>query len=143
MKESIGNDSNKYGAGILIVCKSTKKILLGLRSGGDQSNTWCIFGGVLKNQELPLNGAIRETFEESELIPDEIMSKPIHTNLTDDGFKYYTFLGFFDTEREPRINNEHLSSGWFGFDELDGLNLHTEFKKSLHPKNIELINSLL
>ena len=131
MKESHGYDT-KDGAGIILLCPLTRRILLGLRSSDSSDpHTWSNFGGGIQTQESPYQGAFRENIEETEIIPHKIIKEP-HINEKDDGSKYYNFIGIVNTEITPTINEEHDDYNWFRLSEMNDLNLNPHFKKSFN-----------
>ena len=146
MEESHGYDVNS-GAGLLIICPKTRRILLGLRSGSDKytGGTWCTFGGMMQNKETPLEAALRENLEESELVPDTTIKQAVFVDATGGkgeapGFQFYTFIGTVADERAAKINNEHSDYNWFRLSELPKLNLHPGITRMMVDKgSMELI----
>jgi 8-oxo-dGTP pyrophosphatase MutT (NUDIX family) len=129
MKETHGIEAN-FGAGIILFCTSTQRILLGKRSPncGNEPNKWCIFGGMGNVEEQPLECAVREFIEESELIPRKIVSGAIINTKPSNQFKFYTYLATCSKEYDATINHEHTEYGWFTVDEiLHKSDLHKEF----------------
>lgn len=107
------------GAGILPICPSTKRILVGLRSEYvNEPNTWGIFGGAVDSKENPKDSAERELREELgyigkiKLVPSYIYTSP------GGSFKYYNFIGIVDEEFKPRLNWENSNAQWITMDEL-------------------------
>ena len=145
MKELKGNDSNKYAAGILIICPFTKRMLLGLRSSDcEYSNTWCNFGGMKKNDgESMLECAKRECMEETEISPD-VIDEPLYVNHNDSGITYNNYLGILQEETVPTINAEHADYNWYRLSELNDIRLNTEFANVFdNPEAINKINQYL
>jgi len=144
MQETHGYEQN-CGAGILLVCPPTKRILLGLRSaGGDEPNTWCNFGGGVQTGETPLKGAIRENLEECEVYPHNLIECPLYVNELPDGYKYYNYIGIVDNEPKPVINHEHDDYNWFRISELSDIQLHSKFGEQLmKPEIIQVVQKYL
>lgn len=144
MEETHGCETNN-GAGILILCPSTRRLLLGLRSsGGNEPHTWCNFGGGMQTGETPLKTAIRENLEESEIYPFKIIESPLYINQKPDGYRYYTYIGLVNGEVKPAINHEHDDYNWFRLSELANIPLHSEFSKEIHkPEIIQIIQNYL
>jgi ADP-ribose pyrophosphatase YjhB (NUDIX family) len=110
--------------GILFISKPTKKIGIGLRSDGNNPNTWSTIGGGIEEGEKILDCLIREIKEELgiDLNPNLI---PI-----DDNKNYKTFISIVDDEFKPTLNNEHSDFKWFNYDNLPN-NLHPGLKTTL------------
>ena len=74
MKESHGYDVNS-GAGLIIICPKTRRIVLGLRSGSEEysGGTWCTFGGMMQNKETPLEAALREAIKISQSSIEQVI----------------------------------------------------------------------
>lgn len=109
----------KLGAGFLLACPNTKRILLALRT--DPKPVWSIFGGSVEKQETPIQCAKRELIEEAGLMED-LHYKVHSTHPINIGnyvnFKYRTFLGIVDKEIEPTLNYEHIEYKWVSLDEI-------------------------
>lgn len=126
-------------AGVLPICKNTKRILLNFRSRYvNEPHTYNLFGGKLDNDENIEQTVRREFLEESgydddiELIPAFIFKSP-------GGFKYHNFIGIIDEEFEPTLDWESEGHEWVTFDELlsikpkhPGLKLLLKDEKSLN-----------
>lgn len=115
------------GAGVLPVCATTKRCLVGLRSSEVSSpNTWGTFGGTIDAGEDIKTGAYRELVEETnfkgkiELIAAYVYKKTDYT--------YYNFIGITDKEYRPHINWEFTDLRWVNLDDLI----------RLHPKHYGL-----
>lgn len=109
----------KLGAGFLLLCQSTGKILTVLRN--DAEPTWSILGGGLEKYETSLQCAKRELIEEADFIENrdyEIVStRPINIgNYTN--FVYRTYLAVTKTEVIPKLNYEHSDYKWVNIDEI-------------------------
>jgi len=136
MQETHGCETNN-GAGILLLCPSTRRILLGLRSSdSSEAHTWCNFGGGMQTGETPLKAALRENLEESEIYPAKVIKCPLYVNVKDDGYKYHTYIGIVNSEITPTINEEHADYNWYRLSELDDIPLHTEFKAEMDKSEI-------
>lgn len=112
------------GAGVLPICTSTGRILLGMRSKYvNEPNVWGAFGGKVDEEEGETEGDVinvaeREFNEETkyggnvELIPSYIYETPEKT------FKYYNFLGLIENEFEPVLSWETSHAEWFTLNDL-------------------------
>jgi len=115
------NSDKKMAAGIMPICKKTGRILLGRRSPDDTSypNHWDLFGGTFEEvDEIPKNTAKREFKEECGYCGSfEISDTPL--DMRGNNFvNYYTYVGLFDEEFEPKFDTEHCDYGWFSLDEI-------------------------
>jgi ADP-ribose pyrophosphatase YjhB (NUDIX family) len=123
--------------GILFISKPTKKIGLGLRSEGNDNNTWSTIGGEIELGETILDCLKREIKEELGI---ELNTKLIPL---DDNGKYKTFISLIDSEFNPTLNREHSDFKWFDYSEIPE-NIHPELKKTLNkPFVIKVLNNHL
>lgn len=130
-----------YGAGILPICKSTNRILLGYRSlETNEPHTWGLFGGKLDDDEdisMIQQVALRELYEETgyrgkiELLPAYVFEDRKHK------FEYHNFIGLVDKEFKTYLNWENEKTQWFTYDEI--LN---DLKYDLHFGLSKWINDL-
>jgi len=107
------------GAGVLIICRSTGKILVAMRGEQvNEPNTWGIFGGKMDKGETPEESAKRELIEESgytgkyELIPAYVYVAPGNK------FTYYNFIGIIENEFQPEYDWETAYAEWMTLGEL-------------------------
>lgn len=114
MKEEI------RASGILAVNKNTGRVLLVKRSKlCPEPDLWANVGGKMDPDEVdPRVTAIREFKEEVQ--PDEPydLSKLPLTVTMEGPVKFYTYLGLFENEFVPVLNEENTEYGWFDFDDL-------------------------
>lgn len=105
--------ASSTAAGILFVCPSTGRMLLGFRS--EYVNApfcWSVVGGTLESGEEPEHGALREAREEVgysgqvTLVPSLVYVRP-------ENFRYYNFIGLVEKEFRPELNDEHVDARWF------------------------------
>jgi len=117
------------GAGILPICKETKRLLVPFRSGYVlEPHTWGVWGGKIDLGEedeyertLSVDASVeaaakREFVEESEY-DGEIKLIPAYV-YRDGSFAYHNFFGLVDYEFEPVLNWETESFKWMTYDEL-------------------------
>jgi 8-oxo-dGTP pyrophosphatase MutT (NUDIX family) len=115
----------KLGAGFLLVCPSTKKILLALRN--DPEPTWANFGGTVERYESPLQCAKRELLEEAGFVEgkDYNVESKLPANISSYiNFVYRCYIATTRYEVSPFLNYEHTEYGWYSLDELP---THTHF----------------
>lgn len=110
------------GAGVLIVCPSTDRILVALRSAEvNEPGTYGIFGGATDGDEAPEDAAKRELEEEAghdnsvRLVPAYVYETPNKT------FKYHNFIGVVAHEFDPVLDWETDDAVWVTMDELEAL----------------------
>ena len=103
----------KVGSGVVIICVSTGRILLGKRK---DSLSWANFGGTLEAFESTYQCAKREVYEETGLVEgvDFKITYNRAAHVKEAQFlTYYTYIGYTDSEIIPKINEEHVQFGWF------------------------------
>ena len=114
------------GAGAQIVCSTTGRILLGLRSPMvNEPGTWGGWGGAIDYGESPREGMEREIEEEAGLVGPHTV-EPLWT-FVKGSFKYYNFLVVVPREFKPRLSWETSRAAWFDLDDLPSP-LHFGFK---------------
>ena len=117
----------KRYSGVLV--KSNDKVLLCKRNNeGSLPGEWSIPGGSIEIDETPIDGAVREFYEETNLeIVSPITLCGMLKRYTRDGKNVkglmYTFLMETDTEIIPDLEraidgSEHTECGYFTYDEL-------------------------
>ena len=134
------------GAGALIVTKSTKRYLLGLRSNDTSYPlTWGMFGGKLNHYETISEGLTRELSEEITILPNIIKIIPFNIYTTNDNkFEYYSYLIIVEDEFIPELNDEHVGYCWVSSSMWSTLKLHPAVRKTLNNKLlIKSFNDLL
>lgn len=109
----------KCGAGVLLICPKTNKILLVLRN--DQTPSWAILGGMVEATENPIQCAKRELLEEAKFC-DGIDFKLKDTNplfiFSNAAFAYYSYLGIMEYERIPSLNYENIRYEWVSLNQM-------------------------
>lgn len=120
-------ESVKVAAGILPICKTTGRILLVKRSKNSSNpGTWAGIGGGLElergeNEENVMDVVRREFFEETG-VKEYYSMIPSYIYITSNGgFKYYNFIGVFEDEFTPELNDENDEYRWFSLDEAQSL----------------------
>lgn len=131
LKKIIEDDSNRHvealrktgfwgsaGAGCIVLCKETKRLLIPLRSDMVmEPGTWGTWGGAIDSQESPKEAVMRELREECGY-NGEAKVIPLHVFKHNSGFRYFNFLAIVDEEFTPRLNWETDKAEWFDIDEL-------------------------
>jgi hypothetical protein len=117
----------KKSAGLLLLHKPSRQILIGLRRG---DNTWSLPGGGVEPGESPISAARRETFEEFGIrhsaVPILIWDEP--------DFRYTTFVVWSRKLSDFSLDlKEHIEGQWVDYRTLFSgkFNLHPGFEKAL------------
>ena len=105
------NDSND-SAGILYCCYDEALLCLGENSG-----IWNVPKGHIMIGEEPLEGAIREFTEETQIVLNGIPELS-NTYKKDNGGTFYLYVLKGRAKFNARIDHEHTDWGYFGIDEL-------------------------
>lgn len=108
----------RQGAGLIIMCSTTGRILLPLRSEQvEQPHTWGTWGGAIDDGEDPKAAAVREMREESGIKIDPRSVTKLFV-FRKGSFTYTTFLAMVDVEFKPRLDQETERAEWFAPDDL-------------------------
>lgn len=95
----------------------------------ENPNTWCVPGGCVEPGETPLEGLIREAYEETGHIlqsdkPQFIKTFYVETNSNKKrGFSLHLFYIELDDFFTPQLNNEHTDFQWLIWEEAEKLPL--------------------
>jgi 8-oxo-dGTP diphosphatase len=123
-------DSFKVGANVFVVREG--RLLLGLRKGVFGDGCWGLPGGHLKMNEVMIDAAARELYEETGLRADKF----VFTNVVNDHQRegHHIQVGFLaeDVNGEPEIKEPDRCDKWQWFP-LDDLpeNLFIAHKKQI------------
>lgn len=105
------------GAGCLVLCTSTRRLLLGLRSKDVfEPLTWGTFGGAIDSTEDPKRAAIRELREETGY-KGSVQLAPLLTYRKGD-FRFFNYLALVPAEFKPKLDWENSRADWFAFKDL-------------------------
>ena len=104
----------KFGVGTLFVSTNTKRILLNMRAAHKTHPlSWSLFGGMVENDETPIEALLRELSEEMNFIPEIEKTYPFDVYQSKDKhFKYYSFVSVVIDEFTPILNNESCGYCW-------------------------------
>lgn len=108
----------RQGAGLIIMCSATGRVLLPFRSAQvEQPHTWGTWGGAIDEGEDPKTAATREMREESgiRIDPRSVTKLFVFRKGT---FTYTTFLALVAEEFKPRLDMETERAEWFALDSL-------------------------
>lgn len=121
-------DSNKMPVGVGVLVIKDGKVLVGNRTDGKGI---CGPGGHVEQGESERQAAIRETIEEFNIIPQELISLG-----ETEGMQHELSAHIFLCTKfayEPRADNEEMKNARFiGLDEISRLNLFGPFKGSIN-----------
>lgn len=106
--------SNVEAAGVIFLSINTGRVLLQFRnSDKKQKHTWGFWGGVIENNETPIECIHRELREELGFLPDISKINPIDIfQSRDKHFMYYSFVAVIDEEFIPELNDESCGYAW-------------------------------
>jgi len=114
LKEYYGS----LGAGILPICTTTNRILVGLRSSNVNSpNTWGTFGGKVEGDDNNLKDVALREFQEEAGYSGPIKLIPAYV-FRDGEFTYHNFIGLVEKEFTPSLDWETDEAIWFTFEEV-------------------------
>lgn len=124
MRLNEGDDESK-AAGAQIICKKTKRTLVGFRSKACEDGCkWNGFGGSIDikhgESESVKEAVIRELKEEIGY-HGEIELLHEYKNKKGANFTYHNFIGLVPEEFTPKLNKEHTEAKWVTYDELKKL----------------------
>lgn len=130
-----GSFWGKAGAGVLVICTKTNRMLLGLRSENvEEPGTLGIFGGKVDDREKNFEKvALRELYEETGY-DGNIKMIPAYVYKTTGKikFEYHNFIGLVEEEFKPILDWENEDAFWMTYEEaLNQPNLHFGLEKLL------------
>lgn len=128
----------RFGAaGVFIFNPATESVLLQERAiWTAEGGTWGIPGGAVNGDETVLEGALRETFEETGL-QAELVTVREEYKVDLGWWSYTTFIATVQDNHELNFDEESASLEWIPFEELENLPLHSAFAAAL-PELFEL-----
>jgi 8-oxo-dGTP pyrophosphatase MutT (NUDIX family) len=107
---------------VLRIVDGVGQFLFLRRSDGAYKNQWWPVAGKVEVGENPVQAALRELKEETDLIPLEIYRLGMDVPHVDGKSKLEGFVAFVEPGSLVRLNNEHSEFGWFGVQEaIEGL----------------------
>lgn len=143
--------NGKKGAGVLILCPSTSRFLIGKRGPkGSFPHTWAPFGGMVEDgEDIPV-AAIRELYEEANVSVTEsqfVSSIPTYIDVIPQaGFEFITYTAVVPNELPGVVHLNPESSGyqWATHSELLSLrDAHPGFRRLMRSEGFSLLLSLL
>lgn len=132
-----GNGGERYwglhgAAGCLLRHRGpfgVRYLLLERAPGTHHGGTWGIPGGALRRDETPLEGALRELWEETgiRLLPSEVNVVGYYKVGPLPGWAYSTFVIDLPHRLSPGLITEHASARWLSFRQACKRRLHPAF----------------
>jgi ADP-ribose pyrophosphatase YjhB (NUDIX family) len=135
----------KIGAGAVFISKNTGRCLLQLRNNSNKrnNNTWGLWGGMVDENETPLECLHRELTEEIAEYPGILKLNPIDVfRSKDKKFIYYSFACIVEDEFIPTLNEESAGYCWVDIGKWPKP-LHSEVKKTLDKSGTEKLRLIL
>lgn len=146
-KAAMHDTENQKGAGIIVVCTSTRRILMSKRGLiCAYPEYWAPFGGMVEEGEDSLTAGLRELYEEAgiriDLDDPQLVTDPWYVNQARNGFKFYSFVYASNIEPVVTLNAESSGYAWFKGSELPHP-MHPGFEELLRsPQGIDLLTML-
>ena len=118
--------SERIGAGILPICESTGRLLLGKRSGeSSDSDTWGEFGIKFKNEDEEEENVlflVEQAFRLQTGYSGVMKLIPSYVYETNkDSYKYFNFIAILPEEFTPSLSEKNEESKWFSLEELKNI----------------------
>lgn len=104
-----------FGAGMILYTKDSQGNIYVLLEKRADNHTWAIPGGALDDLENHKKAAIRETYEETEILVKSAWCVA-HYELP--YFSYWTYASRLETQKIPVKNWESEDIAWFSISEL-------------------------
>jgi 8-oxo-dGTP pyrophosphatase MutT (NUDIX family) len=124
----------KEYAGVIVRAKN--KCLLCKRSPDQEflPNIWSVPSGHVEDNETPIEGAVREFYEETSLKPSRL--KPVSIMYNNDDSRVHLFLMDVSYQIMPDLEraidgNEHTECGYFNNKQLKNLKTTENLRKVL------------
>lgn len=86
---------------------------------GWEPDKWALVGGKVDDGETPVEGAIRETFEETGLVLDDFIGDFV-VRTTGDHIEY-VYVTTIEGEPAITLSDEHIDYGWFSTEDIQNL----------------------
>lgn len=109
----------------VVLLRKTKAVceVLLLRRTGTLRGQWCQVAGGIEANETAWQAALRETLEETSLVPDQLYSADICEQFYEadrDAISLLpVFVGFVSLDQNVTINDEHSEFIWVDFKTAD------------------------
>ena len=116
--------SERIGAGVLVICETTGRILLGKRSGeSNDPDTWGEFGIKFSKEggeeEENVLYIVEQAFKQQTSYAGKIKLIPSFVYETkEDTYKYYNFIAIIPEEFTPTLSEKNDEWKWFTLEEL-------------------------
>ena len=114
--------SQRPGVGVGVIVTKGEQVLLMKRQNSHGNGTWSPPGGHLEFGESVEECAIRETYEETGVVIEDVTFRAITNDVFAEEGKHYITIWIEGpyVEGEPRVNSEREASevGWFAWQAL-------------------------
>lgn len=136
---------NKSGAGCLILCPKTERVLLNLRAANKSHNLkWGLWGGMIEQDENPKDTVLRELEEEAGFLPEISRFYPFDVYQSrDNNFIFYTFVCVVEDEFVPVLNEESDGYAWINLGVWPKPMHHGAKISFCHNKGLKKLNLIL
>ena len=122
---------NNWGTGVLIIHPTTRQLLLAERT---DTHNLASPGGKVELGESPVQGAIRETLEESNIVLNSITFYDVEMHVAPNGKNWVSFMFFSDNYDISNLKNQETEMGefdWYDVSETLMRNLFPPTRKSV------------
>jgi 8-oxo-dGTP pyrophosphatase MutT (NUDIX family) len=113
----------------------TKEFLFLKRAGGQYQGEWWPVAGTCVDGEQPVDTALRELREETQLVPREMYSLGLEIGHLDGASKLAGYVAFVSPDCNVTLNYEHVECKWLPIKEV-----YDVVRSAVHPV-IDHINS--
>lgn len=105
------------GAGCIVLCRSSMRVLLPLRSCAVlEPGTWGVWGGAVDEGLTPEEAVLRELHEESGFKGEAELRFLVDFVDVASGFRYSNYIAIIEEEFVPTLNWETERADWFELD---------------------------
>lgn len=107
----------KLAVGAFIISSKSSRVLFNMRTPSKSYGfQWSIWGGMIENEEKPIDALYRELSEEIGFVPDISRVYPFDIYESKNKmFKYITYVCVVNDEFIPEINNEAVGYAWLDY----------------------------
>jgi len=88
------------------------------RSGGQFQDQWWPVAGTCKEQELPIESALRELMEEIQIVPECLYDLGLEVPHIDGVSKLAGYVAFVPSDSHVVLNYEHSEFRWLSYSDV-------------------------